>query len=464
MEFDRRQLLAASLMGGVTSIVPNWAFGSPLPKTHLIDDDEYFELLDLAGDRSSRFATDVPDSRGNLENECTIIEGKVGAADPRQWQEHTKKPEASPAWAKKSESNDYAHLSKFDLPDGTVFSLTSSDLAQLAKRNAFYLFDQNSTVLIGLRGCSIADGSDDTGWSKSANLKITTPDHLDYRCVLGAWDRDQDRIRFFTGSTVPHASSMFYQYHCIPGRGCNLLPTGLYFYEVGCHRASSAHRRQVGCLRIQGTAFPKEDGSPKISSKIFVLRTFDDLVFRTSSAKEYWDVQPAPLVADNIHSSVYYDPGGLATWRGDKFNSAGCQIVKGCYEITDNKKKTFKPVPIGPWAEFRYSAGLMKKPEMVTSTKTEDDGTQYQYMLLTGLEAALMANKNTAFLQNYNIVRYGSYGDPVREVQCKIKETCGDAVEMDGKFGAGSMRALFKHQYLTLGPNNETLIAAPGYL
>ena len=318
------------------------------------------------------------------------------------WSEPGRQP---PAWAAHEESNDYRHLGEFTPPAGD-FELSTRDLQFLAERNHFAIPSHHRKVLFGLRGCMVAatdaNGKrlEQTAWASKHRLQWVLPDHMAPRCTIGVWDRDRMEHRLFRGSTVPEVSYMFLFRSGIAG--CNLLPTGLYRYAVGTHRASSDNP-QHGALRQ--------------AESVVVVRTNNDLVYKSNDPGEFWERgQPG----DNIHAAHYYQ-----RTSPPYYSSAGCQVIAGSHRRREVD---------GPWAEFRKSAGLSAIPDSI------EDGRGFRYMLLTGLEAALAAERSDAFVNRYRRVRFGSSGDAARDVQRRL-----DTVA-DGDFRAGSVLSLIRKQ------------------
>lgn len=283
-------------------------------------------------------------------------------------------------WAPLAESIDYWHVAQYETLPGD-FVLGDKDLRWLLEKNSFSLRDENPLVLFGLRGCEIRSGADETKWQRHLSLRWTRPDHRNFKCVIGVWDQTRRRLRAFRASTVPNQENM-YRYLRSPIIGdnmCNLLPCGLYEYQAGTHR-----NKDHGCFRMDSRA------------KVVVLRTITDLTYRSTDNFELWhETRPG----DNIHSSYFTDRGS-----NPQFSSAGCQVVFGSHK--ENR-------PTDAWQEFRVSAGL-------DTTPNERDKRPYQYILLTGLEAALAASRDKFGNIDYECLRFGSRGLKVSDLQKRL--------------------------------------------
>lgn len=318
------------------------------------------------------------------------------------WDEPLRDP---PAWAAIEESNDYAHLSGYARPSSS-FAFSASDFRFLLQRNDFAIPQSQRKVLFGLRGCLLAQPDDPgeaaglTGWASAHELEWTFPNHMQPRCVLGVWDRDSMQLRLFRGSTVPEVSYMFLYIYKIAG--CNLLPTGQYRYAVGTHRPTSAN---------------PQHGAFRQAERVVVLRTPNDLTYNSGDRFEGWQLgEPG----DNIHAAHFYQRVGPPY-----YSSAGCQVILGTH-----RSRTVG----GPWGGFREAAGLAATPNV------SDDGRGFRYVLLTGLEAALAANRTDEFVDTYRRIRFGSSGPRAGELQRQM------GVMEDQDFRAESVLELIRNQ------------------
>jgi hypothetical protein len=292
-----------------------------------------------------------------------------------------KRPSAN--WAQDNISFDYAHLPAN--PDGDQpFDLDAGVLKAVMAAMSFNRSPDNPVLLVALRGCLLADGTDMASYSKSQRIKAARPDHLNFRCLIGAWNTADDKIALFKASTVPNIDLMEKQ---IEGRlGCNLLPTGLHHYKVGLHN---------GSMR-QPAAFIQDN-------PLWVHRAKKRLIYATNDDGNIWDDLDGKLPYDDIHAAI------LDTRKNPPyFSSAGCQTIPGRYKGS---------VPVGPWAEFRKAAGLAHPPVMVNATDTKDDNRKFDYMLVTGTDAGLASKGNLTAIRT---LRFGSSGDLVAQLQEKL--------------------------------------------
>ncbi|GAB5458651.1 MAG: hypothetical protein Hens3KO_16810 [Henriciella sp.] len=350
-----------------------------------------------------------------------------------QWWDHPVDIRPEIGWASDEDSSEYSHLGTDAVGPDHTFALSHDGLTWLAERNHFQLEADAKKVVFGLRGCTLASGDPDSGWVRTAALKTTRPNHEDMNCLIGVWDRTRLRLRVFQGSTVPQAAYLYKQMK--RQSGANMLPCGLYAYEVGTHALSSRKHRQIGALRLIGYWNPEEK---EASGPVVVLRSLNDLVFTPRDAFEVWDTCNPN---DNIHSTTWSVTGrwqdGPMSPDKAQYSSAGCQVVRGTYEMDASRK--FKPLPTDQWKAFREALGMTT----LSATSTDplpEYGDHYHYMLLTGDEAALAETEAKRAASTYECVRFGSSGDAVKLVQGELD------LEADGLFGPSSVRKLIEAQ------------------
>ncbi len=259
-------------------------------------------------------------------------------------------------WAPDAQSPDYRHIGRAGMSQR--FPVSHAVLEQLAQRNRFDLSNERF-VLFGLRGCELTGSAN--AYAASFDCTETIPDHRNRRCVLGVWDRTSQQVAGFEGSTVPTDRSLRRQAASPRSLSiANLLPTGLYTYDVGAHRSTPGAFRQRG--------------------PVVVIRSLNDTTVTTS------DRFLVHVPADNIHPAYS---------SGTGFSSAGCNTVKGTYRGSHR----------GDWADFRARAGL--------SAAQTRHSSPFRYMLLTGREARVSGTLGSALTR----LRFGSRGVNVQALQ-----------------------------------------------
>ncbi len=320
-----------------------------------------------------------------------------------------------PVWPSLTRAPDYLHLAGYGLA-APEFVLSSDLLTKLADRNAFTLNSTDPVIVFGLRGCRMAAGGEEAGWAAEHAVVVEAPTHLAPKCLVGLWRPSDRQIALFRSSTVPAAHNM-YSSLAEQGNGTSLLPTGLYRYIRGDHKASKPASIQRGALRMN------ED-------RYAVLRTAAELTYDPFLPTTAW----TRGAAHNIHAA------GLS----DVFDSAGCQVVHGTY-IKPERLKTK-----GAWDAFRRFAGTVDESGAAPASGSQ---TNYQYMLLTGLEAALAYHGGADFEAGYQPLRFGSSGQRVADLQTGLIADHGSAVSslaVNGRFDMQtSFGVLLESKFLT---------------
>lgn len=311
-------------------------------------------------------------------------------------------------WPKNADSVDYSHLPEGDT---RAFKLNDTVLQRIVAANAYTrLFPDQALVLFGIRGASrtgqVAASPEFQG---EIEVVEAVPDHFDYRCLLGVWNRTTRKVWVAPASTVPHVAYLFAQREAGTfSNEANMVPTGLYRYVVGTHRNATSSF-QPGAFRPDMNAF-------------VVVRCVQDGPL-TLGRNQFWDVRLTNH-GDNIHAGTY-------TVREDRprFWSAGCQVLPGSYTGGNL-------VPQGDWARFRIAAGLARTPAIASrrdlgggrfDVQTREDGRRFNYLLTTGRDVRL-AGENAL----PRTLRLGSVGTAVKALQAALGIP---ATRQDGIFG-----------------------------
>lgn len=322
-----------------------------------------------------------------------------------------------PQWLEMDKQPDYRHLAGYAQPPES-FTLNAEVLEFLAARNAFVYRDARPVRLFGLRGCILPGNALESDWAREHTLQRLAPNHVNPRCTMGIWRVSDGQIRLFRSSTVPQAANMAAAL-LQDGWGASLLPTGFYRYRLGTHNAGTP-RPQAGAL--------KHDESSYV-----VLRTTRDLVYDVFSPVDVWTLGSN----HNIHAA------GM-DWANPRYDSSGCQVVHGKY--TPNRLYTE-----GAWSTYRREAGLVGEDGLAAADESQGQGT-FDYMLLTGLEAALAQQGARDFMDGYHPLRPGSSGPRVVAAQtrlfAKFPRVLGrPAGRADGMFGpTTAFAALSEHK------------------
>jgi uncharacterized caspase-like protein len=277
-------------------------------------------------------------------------------------------------WSPDDKNPEYRHLDK-SLAD-REFAFSPKDLELIISASGFVPSRENGVILFGLRGAELVGGPAQVN-KDALRLRDARPDHRAFHCVIGAYHVGRQQLSGFIGSTVPNNGSVYTNWvrHTTGGAPYgNMLVSGCYRYKVGTH---------VGGVEVPGAFRLQED------DEVVVLRSDTDVTYDTL---DRWD----PCVPhNNLHPS----------FRSMSFSSAGCQTVRGTYTGSEHT---------GEWAQFRKAVGL----------GSSDNGKRFDYILITGLEAAiaakaqaLVASDPSAVRTRLARIRYGSQGETVKALQ-----------------------------------------------
>lgn len=298
------------------------------------------------------------------------------------------------------ESNaiDYVHIG--EPGSSKSFAFSHITLARLLRINHFDVADRGELVLFGLRGCNPAlmDGRATSGFVGAVMLHECLPNHVNYRCVLGIWNRQTNKIMLAKGSTVPNWVTMAHQrLYQTDQVAATLLPTGKYPYRIGTNRG------------VPGTFL--------LEGETLGLMALERLIY---SRTDHW---VSGRFSNNIQQGESYgeaDPG---------FRSGGGQTIPGLYENGEHK---------GPWQQFRRAAGLAgNSPALQNDQK-------FFYTLFTGREARLVGGMRD--YERFTRLRFGSSGPKVLALQDGLLTKGYDPGRLDGCFGAATGRAVVAWQ------------------
>ncbi|MEQ9507049.1 MAG: serine protease [Hyphomonas sp.] len=360
------------------------------------------------------------------------------------------KPTPKAAWPALADHPDTKHLAHLpiNLNNGMSFQISGAVLRHALAFSATPVgVNWSRKVLFGIRGATPkqAPGLQQAPqFADGLMLTEVEPNHVDYLCTMGVWDRDTDQVWVCPGSTVPAIGYIWHSTHePAPGemgRGSNMLAPGVYTHTVGTHR-DGYDGRQPGAFRQK--------------SKMCVMRLASpELCFRSGNVS--WDTETdlrKVKVCDNIHAGLVAKPSWVA-----KHYSAGCQVVQGT--VGGAARNEMK----GHWANFRVAAGLAPSPDVSLvppganqrSVKTSEDGRDYTYVLLPAREVRLAGEHRDAAADDLRFVklRRGSQGDMVKALQANLGLT------EDGDFGFLTQRALIAKQKELTGEADGVVTAA----
>ena len=301
-----------------------------------------------------------------------------------------------------------------NVPLPNAAALEEGHLVALWRRSMFPIDDQG-IILFGIRGCLPVDFSG-TPFQSSHVLTFPSVDYKEMRCTIGQWSPGKG-IALFPGSTVPftdliksrvkHGGTQVNQM----GRGRHLK------YAPEFHKRSEGKGGHWAILQ---------------ESDCTLQRTSDNATY---DKDDRWDVDRP---GDNIHCAFHM--GGPGAIPRSVFSSAGCQVVAGTV------KKGKRDSESGPWKKFiePFKPGGQKSAE---------------YVLFSGDEVRqMMVNQ---YAGKTVVLRFGSQGPLVKELQERLAAATGKPIEADGKFGKNTFLAVISFQQKSFGPNADDGIVGP---
>lgn len=294
--------------------------------------------------------------------------------------------------------------------------LTEAHLIALWKRSQFPISGQE-IVVFGLRGARPVNVG--AGFGAAHEILPAPVNYQTMNCTLGQW-KPGAGLALFPGSTVPFGVTVQAKI-AANGVGVNQMGRGRYSrYEAGWHKRSEGHlghwALRQGC-------------------QITLQRTGDDADFDLS---DRWEV--GWKAGDNIHCAFHMGSGGDVA--NARYSSAGCQTVAGTV------KKGQPGSEAGPWAQF--IAPFLDGP-----------GAQHraEYVLFAGDEAEDMIRTGCA--GKTVLLRYGSAGPLVEELQKALNAKAGAQVAVDGDFGPTTFRVIVDFQTQRFGEEADDGIVGP---
>ncbi len=295
--------------------------------------------------------------------------------------------------------------------------LTEAHLIALWRRS-LYPISGRGIIVFGLRGARPASLGG-AGFADGHEIVMTPVNYRTMNCLLGQW-RPGAGFAVFPGSTVPFGATVEAKI-AANGVGANQMGRGRYKrYDVGWHKRSEG---------------PAGHWALRQGCQITLQRSGDDSDY---DLKDRWEVGWS--AGDNIHCAFHMGEG--ADLANVKFSSAGCQTVAGTV------KKGVPGSEAGPWATFiepfRDRLGSQKQTE---------------YVLFGALEAQDMIRTGCA--GKTVILRYGSAGPLVEELQAALNAKTGAGIGIDGDFGPATFNALVGFQTLNFGEEADDGICGP---
>jgi hypothetical protein len=283
------------------------------------------------------------------------------------------------------------------------FTLKSAHLDRLCEINAFNI-SRTDLVFFGLRGCLPTD-PDDQRFLKQHELDLAEVTYEHPRCTIGQWQPSTGKFAVYPGSTVP-TKRYVRSARLNGGSGANQMMTGFYNdYRKGIHKAGKPGAHD---------AFRQTSGRPR-------RRTVDDFDYDNEDRVEFDN----PF--DNLHAAYCASISA-------EHSSAGCQVVVGFPDV-------------GPWRTFRSTAYNLNQ-------------NQFGYFLIDGWHARKITTYSSTEKLS-SLLRYGSKGKLVTEVQKQLQALGHYEGILDDDFGPRTIKAVLRFQEETFGAEGDDGIVGP---
>ncbi len=297
-----------------------------------------------------------------------------------------------------------------DATDGRLL-LGEAHLLALWKRSQFPV-DGRGIIVFGLRGCRPVDFSG-TGFAAEHEIEMTTVNYKTMNCTLGQW-RPGAGFALFPGSTVPFGASVERAISA-GGMGVNQMGRGRYdTYRANWHKRSEGPRGHWALIQ---------------ECPITLQRSSDDADY---DLQDRWEV--GRIAGDNIHCAFHMGVDGNIP--DARFSSAGCQTVAGTV------KKGVRNSAAGPWARF-----IEPFEDRLGNQKTAE------YVLFAAEEAQQMIRNRYA--GKSVILRFGSAGRLVEDLQVALNARGGAGLRIDGDFGPTTFQAVIDFQTAEFGEDAD---------
>ncbi|XDA99948.1 peptidoglycan-binding protein [Sulfitobacter sp. LCG007] len=289
--------------------------------------------------------------------------------------------------------------------------LTEAHLIGLWKRSLFPIRADRVTVF-GLRGCRPVMVSG-TAMGPGHEITMSPVNYETMNCTLGHWQPGRG-LAVFPGSTVPFGATVA-RHRASGGAGVNQMGRGRYErYTAGWHKRSEGG---AGHWALQQDC------------AITIQRTANDTVFDNT---DRWEV--GRIAGDNIHCAFHMGvDGNVADAR---FSSAGCQTVAGT--VLKGQRGSEK----GPFRAF-----------IAPFADRLGGQTETEYVLFAAEEAQMMIR--TQFAGRTVILRMGSQGAVVAQLQEALNANRRSALKVDGDFGPATFQAVIDFQTRAFGPDAD---------
>jgi predicted chitinase len=293
---------------------------------------------------------------------------------------------------------------------GGDLKLAEAHMIALWRRSQFPI-QRGKIVVFGIRGSLPVDYAG-TDFADTHELTRAQVNFRTMNCTIGQWIPSKG-LAVFPGSTVPYGPSVE-KYIAAKGVGINQMGRGRYSKYV-----PNWHKRSDG---------PNGHWALVQECAITLQRTGDDSDF---DLLDRWEV--GKIAGDNIHCAFFMGPGGNIP--SSRYSSYGCQVVAGTV------KKGVPDSEAGPWKKF------------ITSFKGNDAPRQIEYVLFDSSEVLQMVK--TQCRGKSIILRFGSQGPLVAELQRRLSDFLARPIKVDSSFGPLTFQAVLDFQTRVFGDNAD---------
>ena len=200
--------------------------------------------------------------------------------------------------------------------------------------------------------------------------------------------------------------------------------------QLGCGRyknyAHGWHKRSEG---------PSGHWAMRQECAITIQRTGDDTDY---DLDDRWEV--GRIAGDNIHCAFHMGADGAIP--DSRFSSAGCQTIAGTV------KKGVRNSERGPWKKF-----------IAPFQRNSGSQDSAEYVLFFAEEAQQMIRTRCA--GKSVVLRIGSSGALVRQLQDVLSARLARRITVDGDFGPGTFQAVIDFQSEVFGNDADDGIVGP---
>ncbi len=286
-----------------------------------------------------------------------------------------------------------------------------------------YVTGEDKIIIFGVRGSLPLDaqkGDFDatSGFREGYETGYMKLNYTTSRCTVGLWDKENDKIALFPGSTVPSKQYLLRNKAAL--KTFNILSPGKYELKKGIHpREKDAYQRHEALLMDDYGLISIPEVSIAGGRLKFGLKQAQNKVM---------------LAGDNLHASRT-EPRGIFQDENQKclaalnmhFSSSGCITIVG-----QPKEYVSSQQSDGPWNSWMRFQELLKKANVSKADK-------FSFLLFNYADFR-RGRKNRDPLP----IRYGASGNDVRKIQ-RILTTVSN-IKKSSAYYSGPENGLFTEE------------------